>query len=81
MTNIDPLKTPFFELLYGHWRSWPQTALAAVSGGLGIYIGAITTPRAQHIVQLVAAQLNFLDLADGAARVAAPHPEVKVDHS
>jgi len=79
MTDIDPVKTPF-ELPYADWRSRPETALAAVSRRLRIYVGAVTTPRAQHIAQPVAAQLNCLDLADDAVRVASFRPEVKVYH-
>jgi len=69
-----------FVLPYADWRSWPEAALTAMSGGLGIYVGAITTPRAQHIAQLVAVQLNFLDREGDVELVAAYLQEVRAVH-
>jgi len=52
-----------------------------MSGGFGIDVGAVTTPRALHTAQLVAVQLHFPVLVDDEALAAACLQEAKADHS
>lgn len=52
-----------------------------MSRRFGIDVGAVTTPRAQHIAQLVAVQQHFLGQAGDEALAAAYLQEVKDDHS